>query len=203
MILAMGHTIFEEKLRGQLPNFLIYPEFFDSKKDLLQGNYHNYIRKLWTLRKEIKVALYPDYVYTVLPLPKEIEYIIPVHEINERVVSLYNDLINKGYKIWLGYASTPKFRDYTILEFNEFSKKLNTKTWYLGISTWREFKEALQWNFDGIDITTMLLGKFEQIKNYDYVKRRITELLQLISKPGRQLTLYDFVKLGSLTGERR
>jgi hypothetical protein len=42
----------------------------------------------------------------------------------------------------------------------------------------------------------MLLGKFEQIKNYDYVKRRIIELLQLINKPqGRQITLYDFLLL--------
>ncbi|QGA54550.1 hypothetical protein GFS03_08190 [Sulfolobus sp. E5-1-F] len=197
MLIAMGHTVYGERIRRDFPNILVYPEFFDSKRELIQGDFKNYVKKLWNLRTIIKIAIYPDYIYYTLTVPKNVEYIIPVHSLNEGVVRIYKQLSNFT-KVWLGFASNEKYRDYEITDFIEFAKRLNAKRWYLGVSTKRELREAIRWNFDGLDITTMLLGKFEQIKNLDYVVRKLRELLNYTKSQGsqRQTTLYEFVNWG-------
>ena len=66
------------------------------------------------------------------------------------------------------------------------------KIWYLGVSSWRELKTALAFNFDGIDITTMALGSFSKIKDIEYVKRRLKEVLRIINTNQAKLT--EFLK---------
>ncbi|MEM3187680.1 MAG: hypothetical protein QXY87_14185 [Saccharolobus sp.] len=192
----MGHTVYGERIRKDFPNILVYPEFFDSKKDLLRRNYTNYLRKLWSLRSTIKIAIYPDYIYYKLQVPDKVEYIIPVHSLSKDVIKIYKEL-SSFTKVWLGFASNEKYRDYEIADFVEFAKRLNAKTWYLGISTKRELREAVKWNFEGIDITTMLLGEFEQIGDYNYVRRKITELLGHTKAQGRQTRITEFLSVNS------
>lgn len=129
----MGHTVYGERIRKDFPNILVYPEFFDSKKDLLRRNYHIYLRKLWSLRSTIKIAIYPDYIYYKLQVPDNVEYIIPAHSLSKDVIKICREL-SSFTKVWLGFASNEKYRDYEIADFVEFAKRLNAKTWYLGFT---------------------------------------------------------------------
>jgi len=201
MILAMGHSPVVKYLQklDRPSNFFIYTEFYDSKKDLLEKRYNNYIRKLWELRTTIKIALYPDYVKRILSVPKNISYIIPIHDLSD--VEVADKLREAGFDVWIGFASDKRYRNYEIEDF----VKANYKKWYLGVSTKHEVREALLYNFQGFDITTFLFGKHEDRKDSKKLASNILNFVKEISKPqGRQLTLYDFCgKLGSLTGERR
>nr|WP_011225126.1 hypothetical protein [Sulfolobus islandicus]CAG38161.1 hypothetical protein [Sulfolobus islandicus] len=194
MRLAIGYNPLISKLQD-IPNYIVYPRFFDDKRALLiERNYKKYLKELWLNKNEIEVALYPDNVNYILPVPRSITYVVPIHNLSQ--LEIADKLRENNYKVIVGYASDPKYRDYTIQDFVKASKY---ETWYLGISTKRELKEALFYSFNYGDITLMLLGRFEQIKDINYVKRKLTELLRLISKAkGKQTTLYDFVKLGSL-----
>ena len=169
-----------------------YPLFYDNKKLLLQGRVREYVRALFKNYKHIRYALYPDYYYKELDLPRSITYVYPVHKLSE---ADFVKELQRRYTIILGYASDPRFRDYNITDFMETFKG---PKWYLGISTWRELREAILFNFDYGDITGFLLGKFSQIKDRKYVRARMTELLKYVNSPYKQTSLYDFVKLGSL-----
>jgi hypothetical protein len=157
--------------------FIVYPAFYDNLKALINKKYENYIRQLWRKRKIIKYALYPDYIRKIIPLPKSITYIYPVHSLNE--VDFINRL-KKEYSIIAGYCSNPKLRDYNLKEFIQIFPSIR---WYLGISTMKELREAIKYNFEYCDITLMLLGRFSDIKRYSYVKEKLRELFALINHP--------------------
>jgi hypothetical protein len=173
-----------------------YPLFLDDKKLLLQGKKARYVQRLWANKNVTKIALYPDYTYEILNLPKHILYILPIHDLRKDY-ELYCKLKEK-YNIWPGYASDVKYRNYSLEDFLEEFK--GEKLWYLGVSTKTELKEALMFNFQGMDVTGFLFGKNEDRKNALKLRRMLTDFLKQVSKPqGRQLTLYDFCgKLGSL-----
>jgi len=181
---------------------LPYPLFYDAKRDLLTNKYAyiNYLRKLQLRRKEVKIAVYPDYippnkVHVNLSLLKSIEFIVPIHSLEDLAIAA--ELEALGFNIYYGFASEPHYRSYTL---NDFIRAVKGKKWYLGISTKRELQEALNYGFDGADITGFLFGKNEDRKNALKLRRMLTDFLKQVSKPqGRQLTLYDFCgKLGSL-----
>jgi hypothetical protein len=196
MIIGIGHSPAMYRLEiPPLDNLYIYPRFFDNKADLIRKKYIKYLQKLWMLRDNIRIALYPDYVYKLLNVPPGISYIIPVHSINKEVEELYHKLQNSRIDAWLGFASNEKYRNYDIEEFLEFSERLNAKTWYLGVSTKKELKEVIRFQFHGFDITTMLLGKFEQIKNKEYVRRKIIEIVKLTENREKQLTILSFQRV--------
>nr|WP_011225163.1 hypothetical protein [Sulfolobus islandicus]CAG38201.1 hypothetical protein [Sulfolobus islandicus]CDF47315.1 unnamed protein product [Sulfolobus islandicus] len=188
MRLAIGYNPLISKLQDT-PNYIVYPRFFDDKRALLiERNYKKYLKELWLNKNKIEVALYPDNISYILPVPGSITYVVPIHNLSQ--LEIADKLRENNYKVIAGYASDPKYRDYTIQDFVKASKY---ETWYLGISTKRELKEALFYSFNYGDITLMLLGRFEQIRDINYVKRKLTELLQLISKPqGKQLSLFAF-----------
>ena len=171
----------------------IYPKFFDDKKSLIERNYNAYIKKVWQNKDKIKIALYPDYVYFKLPLPKDIQYIIPCHDL-PKDRELYKRLVSEGFDVWLGFASNKKYRNYTVTEFLELAKGLNAKTWYLGVSTKRELNEVLVNGFDGFDFTTMLFGRFSQIKDREFVVKKIRELENTVTSWQNRATITDFLE---------
>ncbi|ALG97005.1 hypothetical protein [Sulfolobus monocaudavirus SMV3] len=187
MILAIGYNPIIEKLQD-ITGYIIYPRFFDDKKTLLiDRNYKRYLKELWFNKNRIEVALYPDNIDYLLPVPKDITYVVPIHTLSQ--LEIADKLTENNYKVITGYASDQKYRDYTIDDFIKASKY---KNWYLGISTKHELKEAMLYSFDYGDITLMLLGRFQQLKDINYVRRKLKELSQLVSRHGKQLTLFDF-----------
>ncbi|QXJ35660.1 hypothetical protein [Saccharolobus shibatae] len=59
----------------------------------------------------------------------------------------------------------------------------------MGISTMREFEEALRYNFDGIDITGYLLRNHKIRKDSERLKRRVEELIIKV----KQKRITDFI----------
>jgi hypothetical protein len=180
MIIAIGNNPFCNLLHNDdeiSKHFIVYPAFYDNLKALIKGNYESYVKQLWRKRKFIRYALYPDYVYKIIPLPKSITYIYPVHSLSEYD---FISRLKKEYNIIAGYCSSPKLRDYSI---KQFIQMFPYSKWYLGISTKHELKEAIRYNFDYCDITLMLLGSFNKIKKYSYVKEKLKELFELINHP--------------------
>jgi len=188
MILALGYNPLIQKLQD-VTGYIVYPKFFDNKKALLiERNYKKYLRELWFNRNKIEVALYPDNINYVLPVPKNIAYVVPIHTLSQ--LEIADKLRENNYKVIAGYASDQKYRDYTIQDFIKASKYQN---WYLGISTKHELKEALFYSFDYGDITLMLLGRFRQLRDVNYVRRKLKEIQQLVSKShGKQSSILDF-----------
>ena len=169
-----------------------YPLFLDDKKLLLQGKKARYVQRLWANKNVTKIALYPDYTYEILNLPKHILYILPIHDLRKDY-ELYCKLKEK-YNIWPGYASDAKYRNYSLEEFLETFK--GEKLWYLGVSTKTELKEALMFNFQGMDVTGFLFGKNEDRKNALKLRRMLTDFLKQVSKPqGRQSSILEFFPL--------
>ena len=189
MKLAVGHGPIADFVRREKMELIAFPEFFDNKRLLLQGRVREYVRALLKNYRQIKYALYPDYYYKELDLPTSITYVYPVHKLSE---ADFIKGLQRKYNIIPGYASDPRFRDYSITDFTETFKG---PKWYLGVSTWKEIREALLFGFDYADITGFLLGRFHQIKDRDYLRRRIRELLKLVSKPqGRQSSILEFLR---------
>jgi hypothetical protein len=175
-----------------------YPEFYDDKNSLLKDRvgYVRYLRRLITI-KRVRIAVWPDYIKPAdvsrvvnIELLTKISFVVPIHSLQD--ISIGETLERKGFDVFYGYASDPKFRDYTLGYFLKFVKG---KKWYLGISTWKELREALRNDFEGGDITGYLLGKHKDRKNPRVLRERLLELLRYTNKPqGRQLTLYDFLE---------
>ena len=191
MRIAIGHTY--TKFLKLMQNdselnskFIIFPRFFDNKKKLIKRDYKSYIYDVWRLRNVIEYAIYPDYVREELPLPKHIKYIYVIHEL-EKDADAFFRLREKFYLI-AGYASGEKYRDYTLQEFMQTFR--DTEKWYLGISTKRELKEAVLNRFDYADITTMLLGSFKDLRDYNYVKRKMIELYHVVQGLEKQTILF-------------
>ncbi|MCY0882254.1 MAG: hypothetical protein OWQ50_00170 [Acidianus infernus] len=194
MILAIGRSPLCEFIREQNLNIITYPEFFDNKKLLLKGGVRDYITSLLRHYKQVKYALYPDYYYRDINLPQQIAekitFIYPVHKKSE--VEFIEKLKSK-YNIIPGFASDDKYReDYDIYWFVDTFRE---KKWYLGISTWRELREAKRFNFFGGDITGFILGRHEDRKNPTTLSIKLKEIIEYVSRPqGKQLTLFNFLK---------
>ncbi|BAB66397.1 hypothetical protein STK_13380 [Sulfurisphaera tokodaii str. 7] len=188
MELAIGYNPLIKKL--QVDGYIIYPRFFDDKKALLiRRDYKGYLKKLWSNKDKIQIAIYPDNIDRILPIPRNIRYIVPVHDLSQ--IEIADKLRENNYNVLLGYASDSRFRNYTIEDFIKHSRY---EKWYLGISTKRELTEAVRYGFNYGDITLMLLGKFEQIRDPNYVIRKLKELLRYTRPQGRQTSIYDFLR---------
>lgn len=168
-----------------------YPLFYDAKRDLLTSKlaYIDYLRRLQVKRKDVKIAVYPDYVFphetrVNLSILKSIEFIVPIHSL-EKDITIAKELETLGFSIYYGYASDKRYRDYTLSEF----LKVEGRKWYLGVSTKREFEEALHNGFDGIDITAYLFGRNEVRRNSSLLKKRIEELIMKV----KQKRIMDFI----------
>ena len=129
----------------------VYPEFFDSKRDLLNRNYMGYVKKLWIHRNDIIIALYPDYINKILNVPRNILYVYPIHSLDKD--SEFYEQLKQYYNVIPGYPRMEKLRDYGL---HDFCSIFNcSESWYLGaIST--TISEAIEW-FWGVDITGLTI----------------------------------------------
>ena len=180
-------------------NVYAYPKFFDNKVLLLENRdraYIHYIKSLTRNLDKVKIALWPDYTglhkvekVANLGLLKGITFVVPIHSLSD--LDIADELRENNFNVYVGYASDKKFRDY---EMNDFLREAKRPIWYLGVSTKKELRELLLYNFDGFDITGYLFGTNEVRKDPDVLKRNLEELLRIVSKPqGRQTSLYDFL----------
>ncbi len=102
-----------------------YPKFFDNKVLLLEKRdraFIHYIKLLIRNMYRVKIALWPDYTsykaaarIANLDLLRNISFIVPIHSLSD--VEIGEELEAQGFKVFYGYASDKKFRDYEIDEF--------------------------------------------------------------------------------------
>jgi hypothetical protein len=179
-------------------NVYAYPRFFDNKVLLLENRDRAYIRYMKSLIRnlgKVKIALWPDYTslskvgkVVNLGLLKGITFIVPVHSLSD--LEIVDELRANNFNVYVGYASDKKFRDY---EMNDFLREAKRPIWYLGVSTKKELREVLLYNFDGFDITGYLFGTNENRKDPTVLKRNLEELFRTVFNPSRQTSLYDFL----------
>lgn len=179
-------------------NVYAYPRFFDNKVLLLENRDRAYIRYMKSLIRnlgKVKIALWPDYTslskvgkVVNLGLLKGITFIVPIHSLSD--LEIVDELRANNFNVYVGYASDKKFRDY---EMNDFLREAKRPIWYLGVSTKKELREVLLYNFDGFDITGYLFGTNENRKDPTVLKRNLEELFRTVFNPSRQTSLYDFL----------
>jgi len=208
MIIGMGKSPVTAILQ-QYNNICAYPCFFDNKVLLTENRNRAYIQYIKLLVRHyakygraLKIAIWPDYtpLYKVekivnIYLFNNISFIVPIHDLSE--LEIVDELVENGFRVFAGYASDKKLRKY---ELDDFKEAVNYDQWYLGVSSKHEVREAVLYNFQGFDITTFLFGRHEDRKDSKKLASNILNFVKEISKvKGIQTTLYDFVKLGSLT----
>jgi len=181
--IAIGHTY--TKFLKLMQNdseinskFIIFPRFFDNKKKLIKREYKSYVYDVWRLRNVIQYAIYPDYVREELPLPRNIKYIYVIHEIEKDSKAFFT--LSGKFSLIVGYASGEKYRDYSLKEFMQTFR--DTEKWYLGVSTKWEAKEAIANDFDYMDITTMAIGSFKDLRSYESVKSLLLRFYEYVKK---------------------
>ncbi len=139
---------------------LVYPEFFDSKRLLLNRNYRAYICRLIEQRDRIIVAVWPDYYHSLLPRALEhIVFVYPLHSIRELDFVLK---VSDHFDIMLGFPNKPELRDYTLESFLDAARTYGFRTWLLGLK--RRFTKHLH-NFYGTDVTPSSCGLYKQVLN--------------------------------------
>lgn len=194
MKIAIGHTLFLDNLQKDeeiTSIYVVFPRFFDSKKKLIKREYKSYIYDVWRLRNEIDFAIYPDYLREELPLPRDIKYIYVIHEIEKDSKAFFS--LSRKFSLIPGYASDEKYRDYSLEDF--LKTFANTEKWYLGVSTRREAKEAITNGFDYMDITTMALSSFSDLRSYESVKKLLLSFHDFVKKEERQTRLSEWISL--------
>ncbi|AKA73852.1 hypothetical protein SULI_07970 [Saccharolobus solfataricus] len=204
MIIGIGKSPladFVNRSFSKYENVYAYPRFFDNKVLLLENRdraYIHYIKLLIRNIGKVKIALWPDYIsyraaakIVNLDLLHNINFIVPIHDIKD--IEIGEELEAQGFRVFYGYASDNKYRNYELIDFLKIVKG---EKWYLGISSKRELKEALTFGFQGMDITGFLLAsKNEQRKDPKVLRRNLEDLLRTISKPqGRQSSILEFFR---------
>ena len=162
-------------------NVLLFPEFFDSKRNLISRNYRAYFKKVREWERNIIVALWPDYFYAAWPCKyKDIMWVFPLHTKDE--LTKLPPCIT-----FIGYASSPELRDYDLRWFVE---NVPRPWWYLGASS-KEVYEAVRYRFDGVDVHSLSIpgwGFRDSIHNAE----KIALWLQQLAR-GRVLKRNDLV----------
>lgn len=198
MIVGVGRSPLANFIRKYLPHlvgtiFYPYPDFFDDKKNLLEGRVKEYVERLWKNRHHVKIALYPDYMDEKLHLPKGITYVYPIHSLDE--VEKFRRVKEKYVNVYVGYASNEKYRDYELCDFVRIFH--GEKTWYLGVSTKHELAEALY--FNAMDITGYLFGNNNDRTNKEKLLRNIKDFVKEISRGRKgeilcQMSIMDYLR---------
>ncbi len=186
MIVGVGRAPAKllEELRKLVddPRVFIFPEFFDDKRSLLSSRRDRVLRYVETVaryRGRIVFAIYPDYRNRdslLCDLFSDIVWIYPVHSLRE---------IENGLPWcveWIGYASDPRYRDYTLGQFLDYAKAYGYAKWFLGANA-REVSIAINNGFEGMDVTTLSMPKvmFRDIKRPEFPSRFASWLKRIAS----------------------
>ncbi len=180
----------------------VYPEFFDDKKLLLSGKWIEYRTKLINIyndvEKSVWIAVYPDHQCRWLNFPSDIQYVYPIHDLENDWKCL--EIINKHTTGW-NFAGYPS-GEYNIRLFLEKAKELGYgyyDLWYMGLKP----KHIKYMNyFYGVDLTTMSIPgyNFEKIKR-DGARAIIELAIKLLKMTTyKQKTLEQYLKV--ISGEQ-
>jgi len=156
MLVAVGKSVMqwlnlmrELKRKGLVD--LIFPEFFDSKNDLIARRWIAYLRRLRKLENEVKVAAWPDYCYDARLRGKfSVEWLFPLHKASE---------LDFALKVadYIGFLNCGWLRDYTLARYVEWKREYGFKAWLMGLKP--RYLRALHL-FDACDITTVSLPSY-------------------------------------------
>jgi len=175
------------------PDILIYPEFFDCKKLLIQRKYKSYYFKLLKFRDEIEVAVWPDYLYHDKYNLKRFnfKFIFPLHSLSE--IDFILKLSDK-VDLMLGFPNKPELRDYNLRSFIEIAEKYGLEKWLLGLKT--RLMKYLHL-FDGTDVTTLSFPgvKFANLKNTKLLQKYVMFIENLSNIKHQQKKLTDILSL--------
>ena len=154
-----------DRLRGLVdhPNIYIFPEFFDSKKELIERRYATYVQRLLRYRDRVVIALWPDYLYVDrFSLCKmDIVWVFPIHYLSEF------EKLPRCIEV-VGYAADPKYREYRLEQFIDVARERGFAMWWLGASK-REIGIATALGFWGLDVNTGSTGlPFRAIRSPEF-----------------------------------
>ena len=130
---------------------LVYPEFFDDKKLLIEKRWTAYLRKLRRIEDKVKVAVWPDYCLDHRIRGKfQLEWVFPLHSKRE---------LDFALKVadYIGFPNRDDLRDYTLTWFAEQRRSYGVKTWLLGLKP--RYLKAISL-FNACDVTTFSLPSF-------------------------------------------
>jgi len=180
--------------------FYPYPKFFDNKALLLgdrERAYIYYFKSLIRNLRKVRIALWADYtplqkverVVSSVEILKGIRFIVPIHSLSDFEIA--DQLRENGFSLFVGYASDKTSRDYEVFDFLKVARD---ETWYLGVSSKRELREALLHNFNGLDVTGYLFGSNKERTDKKKLIKELEELVRTVTRPrGKQTTLFEFV----------
>ena len=134
----------------------IYPEFFDAKRELLNGlSVARYISRIVQCRQRIIVAVWPDYrtVDRWGLCNLDIVWIYPLHQWQE----LY--LLPRCID-FVGIPSDAGSRNYRLYEIYDEVRSLGYRLWLLGLRP-SAAKLLRYYRFDGVDVTTLSIPKWQ------------------------------------------
>lgn len=178
------------------PNILIFPRFFDSKRDLLAGKWQRYVFRLKRRADEVEIALWPDYVYQILKMPGHITYIFPLH--NLRRESDFVLRLSDHYDVIVGLPKENYRIPKAVAAFLDFCHAHDLRIWVLGLL--RENRNLLRFAW-GTDVTTFSVPgwRFEDMRDKEQ-QRFFIHFLRVLSTQ-RRLISPELIKIAPLGGD--
>jgi hypothetical protein len=174
-------------------NLFVYPEFYDAKFSIISKPCNtDYILSIQRNIDRIKIAVFPDYCYTLTLKDYPLRWIFPLHSLKELDFILRLEPYYVGYPSMMFYRGY-KLRDYTLHKFMELKETYGFRIWWLGANK-REFQTALQLGFDGVDVTARVCNipydtkwnALEVVSCIESVVKRALEASREAGRPGRK-----------------
>jgi len=171
-------------------NVYIYPEFFDSKVELLESlSVVHYVMKILRNKDRIIIAVFPDYQredkWGLCNL--DVLWIYPLHRKEE--LQRLPPCID-----FVGIPSDRESRNYDIWEIYDVVKQLGYRLWLLGLRP-SAVKLLRYYRFDGVDVTTLSIPKWQFKDNRNpRAAEMFAAFVDALAK-GRVLDRYDLLKM--------
>jgi len=137
---------------------LVYPEFFDAKKFLVNREWSRYAHEVMTsiARGTTVIAVFPDYCYdrclaVLRPVLDRAVWVYPLHSKNELgwVLTRFDNAVPEWF---LGFPNRPELRDFDMEWFLDAAKRYGLRTWLMGLKP--RFAKYIRL-IDGCDVTTL------------------------------------------------
>ena len=167
----------------------VYPEFFDAKQQLVNGNsVVKYVSKVVQYRDRIIIAVFPDYQsedrWGLCSL--DIVWIYPLHR-KEELYRLPRCID------FVGIPSDAESRNYRLYEIYDEMRSLGYRLWLLGLRP-SVAKLLRYYRFDGVDVTTLSIPKWQFSDNRQpYAAKAFRIFVEELSN-GRVLDKYELLK---------
>ena len=168
----------------------VYPEFFDAKQQLVNGiGVARYVTKVIQYRQRIIVAVWPDYQtvdrWGLCSL--DVVWIYPLHRWQE--LYLLPQCID-----FVGIPSDADSRNYRLYEIYDEIRSLGYRLWLLGLRP-SAAKLLRYYRFDGVDVTTLSIPKWQFSDNKKPVAARAFRIfVEELAENNVVLDKYELLK---------